>query len=619
MDLALREIADGKMTYRKASIAYGIPKSTLHDHVSGKVKAGAGVGVPKYLTDEEEDEVVRWLEGCAIVGCAKSIREVRVVVGAIVAKKLGVECTSVSHGWWDRFRQWHPHLTMRAGEALAYRRAVASSPETIKNYFDQLEEILVSNSLYNCPSRIYNIDESGFPLQHRPGKRIGVRGQKHVVVNTSGDKTQITVLACVRADGCYMPPMVVFKRSDLKEDLIQGEVPDTLYGLSKSGWMDGDLFAKWFHFHFLKHAPSERPILILLDGHSSHYNPKVIREAALAGVILFCLPPNITHIAQPLDVTPFHSLKSYWYNACDQYMSSHPGKKVTIYNFSELFSQAWYQAMIPRTVMSGFRATGVYPFNRRAISIPGVEESTGTPTAKLAYQQGIKYLPFHSPHHVKLSQVLQSSEELRSSGQPQSQQTFKKMNFTEEENRLFEKRYEEGYDLPDTRYHAWLHQRKTSVTADDISPPTDDCHHSHNVPSVVKEKSKEPLWSEFLTIPSPAYKKTDSFPGQARVLISTSFLKSLEEKEKKKNEAAEEKERRKREREEKRALKEKEKEQKRKEKEQKRSAPKQTRSKVQNISKGKQKSVGRGVTQRKLGAPKQSSLSSDDQFSTLSM
>ena len=208
-----------------------------------------------------------------------------------------------------------------------------------------------------------------------------------MLVNTSGDKMQVTVLACVRADGCYMPPMVVFKRSDLTGDLIQGEIPDTLYGLSKSGWMDGDLFAKWFHFHFLKHAPSERPILILLDGHSSHYNPQVIREAALAGVILFCLPPNIAHIAQPLDVTPFHSLKSHWYNACDQYMSSHPGKRVTIYNFSELFSQAWYQAMIPRIIMSGFRATGVYPFNRHAISIPGVEKSIGTPTAKLAYQQ----------------------------------------------------------------------------------------------------------------------------------------------------------------------------------------------------------------------------------------
>ena len=202
-------------------------------------------------------------------------------------------------------------------------------------------------------------------------KTIGARGQKHVVVNTSGDKTQITVLACVKADGCYMPPTVVFKRSDLKEDLIHGEVPGTIYGLSKSGWMDGDLFANWFHFHFLKHAPSERPILILLDGHSSHYNPKVIREAALAGVIYFVCHP-ISHTLHSLLMwLLFIPLKA---TACDQYVSSNPGKKVTIYNFSELFSQAWYQAMVPRTVMSGFRATGVYPFNRRAISIPGVEE-----------------------------------------------------------------------------------------------------------------------------------------------------------------------------------------------------------------------------------------------------
>ena len=112
------------------------------------------------------------------------------------------------------------------------------------------------------------------------------------------------------------------------------------------------------HFQFLKHAPSERPILILLDGHLSHYCPQVIREAALAGVILLCLAPNITHLAQPLDVTPFHSLKSHWYNPYDQYMSSHPGKTVTKYNFSELYmlSHAWYQAM---TIMSGFRATVV--------------------------------------------------------------------------------------------------------------------------------------------------------------------------------------------------------------------------------------------------------------------
>ena len=57
MDLVLRQIADRNMTYRKAAITYIIPKSTLHDHVNGKVKARAGVGVLKYLTDKE-DKVV---------------------------------------------------------------------------------------------------------------------------------------------------------------------------------------------------------------------------------------------------------------------------------------------------------------------------------------------------------------------------------------------------------------------------------------------------------------------------------------------------------------------------------------------------------------------------------
>ena len=101
----------GVLTVTKVALVYRIPKSMLHDHVSGRVRPGASVGLPKYLTNEE-DELVRWLEGCAEVGCAKSVRDTRAVVGAIVAKKQRVECTVVSHGWWDRFRKRHPHLTM---------------------------------------------------------------------------------------------------------------------------------------------------------------------------------------------------------------------------------------------------------------------------------------------------------------------------------------------------------------------------------------------------------------------------------------------------------------------------------------------------------------------------
>jgi hypothetical protein len=84
--------------------------------------------------------------------------------------------------------------------------------------------------------------------------------------------------------------MVIFDRKVLVPELTEGEVEGTLYGLSAKGWMDRELFGLWFKNHFLSYIPSVRPILLLMDGHSSHYCPSTIRLAAQEQVILFALP-----------------------------------------------------------------------------------------------------------------------------------------------------------------------------------------------------------------------------------------------------------------------------------------------------------------------------------------
>jgi len=168
-----------------------------------------------------------------------------------------------------------------------------------------------------------------------------------VNVITSGDKTNVTVLACVSASGYALPPMIIFNRKNLTPELTRGETLGTIYGLSSSGCIDSELFSEWFLRHFLEYTPSPRPLVLLLDGHSSHYNPEFIRQACENGVIVFCLPPHTTHVCQPLDVTCFHSLKTYWDQACDRYMSTHPGKVVTVYQVSQLLAEAWSQAMTP--------------------------------------------------------------------------------------------------------------------------------------------------------------------------------------------------------------------------------------------------------------------------------
>lgn len=75
---------------------------------------------------------------------------------------------------------------------------------TVDQCFDLLENVLTNNALK--AGRIFNLDESGIPLQH-PDRRTAVKEQKHVNVVSSGDKAHITILACVSASGyIYLPP-----------------------------------------------------------------------------------------------------------------------------------------------------------------------------------------------------------------------------------------------------------------------------------------------------------------------------------------------------------------------------------------------------------------------------
>ena len=87
---------------------------------------------------------------------------------------------------------------------------------------------------------------------------------------TSGNMSQITVIGCVSARGQAIQPFVIFDTKSLNMEWRKGEIPGTTYGLSDKGWVDTELFKGWLTDHLLKHAVGARPLLILLDGHSSH-------------------------------------------------------------------------------------------------------------------------------------------------------------------------------------------------------------------------------------------------------------------------------------------------------------------------------------------------------------
>jgi len=64
-----------------------------------------------------------------------------------------------------------------------------------------LKDVMMKENLLHNPSQICNVDETGMPLDHLPPKFIAKRGQKKVNFRTSGDRSQVTVIACVSATG----------------------------------------------------------------------------------------------------------------------------------------------------------------------------------------------------------------------------------------------------------------------------------------------------------------------------------------------------------------------------------------------------------------------------------
>ena len=437
MDRALKAVISEGVSVRQASEVFGVPRSTLGDRASGRVIPGANSGPEKYLTTAEEIELVQFLTRVAAIGYGKSRKEVMAIAQGVVGEK----CLNkvVSNGWWESFCRRNPTISLRAAAPLSMARAKATDPEMLSRYFDLLERTLDQNDLRGRPNQIFNMDESGVPLDPKSPRIVAERGSGAVTIG-SGNKSQVTG---VSAAGFSMPPMVIWDRKTLAPELTHGEVEGTMYGLSGSGWMDRELFGLWFKHHFLSYVPSVRPILLLMDGHSSHYCPSTIRLAAQEHIILFALPPNTTHLSQPLDKGCFGPLKMAWREECHRYLTMHPGRIITKFQFSSLFRNAWLKSMSVANITGGFRVTGVYPVDRNALSPPVEECET------LSRETGLSFIPLYSPSCQRPRSPVQGDTSTldHNSSFVDSPAANRDDSFTEEEITLFQTRYENGYDI----------------------------------------------------------------------------------------------------------------------------------------------------------------------------
>ena len=109
MQKAVTAVEQEGISLRQAAEMYGIPRSTLHDHITGRIELGALPGPKPYLTKEEE-ELVSFLIRCASIGYPHTRHRIMALVQEMIEDK-GIEA-HISHGWWERFKRRHPKITL---------------------------------------------------------------------------------------------------------------------------------------------------------------------------------------------------------------------------------------------------------------------------------------------------------------------------------------------------------------------------------------------------------------------------------------------------------------------------------------------------------------------------
>jgi hypothetical protein len=205
------------------------------------------------------------------------------------------------------------------------------------------------------------------------------------------------------ASGIIVPPLITFPLKNANHLLTRGAPPGTIVKYQQFGWISSEIFMDWFeHFVSVTKPSASDPVLLIVDGHSSHTrNLHLIVKARECHVAIICLPPHSTHKLQPLDKTFMAQLKHYYGEEIRRWQL-HNKRAVTHYEVSELFGNAYLEVQTAKIATSDFRATGLYPVNRdifEDFDLYAATESTTPVQEHCCHERNQQ----HRQHHFVLS------------------------------------------------------------------------------------------------------------------------------------------------------------------------------------------------------------------------
>lgn len=360
---ALDAIKTNRTSQIEAAKRYGIPASTLNNHLKGRrgVKS-SNLGREAAIPWEIEVKIAANIKTMEKWGFGLSKQETLLAIGEYVKcsnLKTPFKNSIPGKDFFRGFMQRHK-LSQKKPQPIEIARKRNVDPFVISQYFVMVEKITTNIP----PERIYNVDETSFCLDPTRIKVVGEKGVAAHRITAGPGKENFSVLLGGNAVGDKLPPMIIFKGKNVWDSWTaksSEEFPGISYAASHNGWMETTIFQNYFRNVFLKVIPETRPVVLIYDGHSSHTSLKLVEDALENQVIILKLPSHTSHLLQPMDLTVFKPLKMSYDKAVIAWQRKHYGIKMPKSVFSSIISRVWKD--LDRTILqSGFRKSGIYPF-----------------------------------------------------------------------------------------------------------------------------------------------------------------------------------------------------------------------------------------------------------------
>ena len=373
MDAALEDVRINGKSIAEAAKNNNVPRKTLSDRYHKKVKEDtSGGGRPPALSQEHEKDLCGYIEYMAQRGFPLTIHQIKMYAWAIYKlkgeKRFGEQGPTIA--WWLGFKARHPEsVKLRKADSLDRGRAIFSTVNNLRHYFQLLKGILEEHDFPARPQAIYNCDETIVDLNKSTQKVVVTRRMKKAHSRQVASSEHVTIHCCVSAAGHSIPPFLIYKSAFPGGMYTRGGPEGALYGRQDSGFMDSELFLRWFQKLFVVHArpTAEHPVLLLVDGHSSHCSVEVIEAARENHVVLMALPPHTTHLCQPLDVAVYKSFKTHLSRLVKLGQSLRGNLWIPKSNIARIVTQPFEESMSMSNIKAGFAKCGIHPFNPNAL------------------------------------------------------------------------------------------------------------------------------------------------------------------------------------------------------------------------------------------------------------